>query len=236
MFDKLTWEELWQMGDPLAGLFPTQGQSARGVALAKSAQKVSWTLAKLGHYLPSSFRSAVPARQYEYLLGRAAAAVLLVEQGYPPALSWVEQNNRRPIWPVGVVGSISHSDHIVWVRVSNTGLGGIGCDVERLDQPCETLRALQSCFSAREISGFGLSNLVPAFSAKEALFKCINPLCDIFFDHLDAEISHFGPEAFVVRLVNDVGRFRKGTPFLGHHRIAHCHVWTEISLRSSQRT
>src|SRR4051812_39823426 len=57
--------------------------------------------------LPHALIAAVASRRYEYILGRLVAGTLLQTHGH--ANPWLLSEGGRPVWPSGVVGSISHS-------------------------------------------------------------------------------------------------------------------------------
>lgn len=141
--------------------------------------------------LPEELRVAVPARKYEFIAGRLAVASLLGRLGRKP--EWLGISGRRPVWPQDITGSISHTTALIAVVVALpcTGIRSIGIDIERLDCDAATMRALRICFSDAE---WGRLVAVPygpliGFAAKESLFKCVNPITDLFLDFADAEVT-----------------------------------------------
>ena len=111
--------------------------------------------------------------------------------------------NREPIWPDGIVGSISHCGAIAAAAASRSSArGGIGIDIEiaeplddsTLDLICcpAELKWLQNRENAREYAKL-------IFSAKESVYKCIWPTVQRFVDfrdiaiRIDAEAGTFTP-------------------------------------------
>jgi enterobactin synthetase component D len=126
--------------------------------------------------LPESLRFAVPKRQSEYLAGRLCAAHALRAVGLPEA---VGQAGRAPIWPDGVVGSISHSDSRVICVVSRFHRG-LGVDVEPLMTPAQAQDIHDLILTDAEMklrpSHLGFEPfLTLMFSAKEAVYKALSP-------------------------------------------------------------
>ena len=88
--------------------------------------------------------------------------------------------DRCPIWPEGVAGSVSHSDSRVWIALVDGGFGTIGIDGEgrnELKRPLWhlTLRDEEiACLETLEASLRGRRALA-LFCAKEALYKAQYP-------------------------------------------------------------
>lgn len=120
---------------------------------------------------------AVEARVLEYAAGRVCARAAITSLGHPvaPILS---ASDRSPIWPSGVVGSITHTgQYCVAVVGSDRQFTAIGVDAERLgavDPPLweltfhpdevASLRRLDQAASAERATML--------FAAKEAFYKC----------------------------------------------------------------
>jgi 4'-phosphopantetheinyl transferase EntD len=105
-----------------SGLFP------RGVLV------VSCPVFDALHTLHASERAlvsrAVPKRQHEFATGRSLAHELLARlgAGQSPLLA---DADRAPLWPAGIIGSISHARGLCVVAVSRRGaMASLGVDVE----------------------------------------------------------------------------------------------------------
>lgn len=123
---------------------------------------------------------AVPKRRDEFLTGRALAHDLLARLGCAPA-PLLPGERRAPLWPDGVVGSISHGAGLCVVAVARAdAVPGLGLDVEQaaplkpklwdrilLDEERALLADLDEDAAGRR------AKLL--FAAKEALYKSLAP-------------------------------------------------------------
>ncbi|MCL2395417.1 MAG: 4'-phosphopantetheinyl transferase superfamily protein [Acidimicrobiaceae bacterium] len=136
-------------------------------------------------------KGATPRRQEEFRAGRAAARAALAALGYPDAV--LPRVGRRPLWPSGFVGSISHCPGLcVAAAARERDVEAIGLDVEvrrrvrpRLhDKVCTP--AEQAWMAA---SGHSEETATLLFSAKEATYKCLNPLTGARLAFGDVEVA-----------------------------------------------
>jgi len=149
-----------------------------------------------------AIRNARPKRRREFAAGRACARVALARLGVPQAVLPVGLD-RLPLWPAGILGSISHCDTTCAVAVARRDdLAGLGLDVERADPLDEgtvsMVCAEEELEDARRRSG--LHRGVAAkllFSAKEAVYKCCYPLLRERWDFDEVRIQLESPDAFV---------------------------------------
>ncbi|MFK7769338.1 MAG: 4'-phosphopantetheinyl transferase [Mariniblastus sp.] len=135
-------------------------------------------------------------RQKEFQLGRAIAEYQLAKLGHPNSTGSIGVNDdRSPNWPLGFVGSISHSKNWIWASVAKTEhLRSIGIDTESIASE-RTLRQVQREIGTLDewaIAGDAGLDLVTTFtvvfSAKEAFYKCLYPLEKIFFGFEEAKV------------------------------------------------
>jgi len=145
---------------------------------------------------------AVPKRQHEFATGRRLAYELLAQLGSPD-YALLADADRTPLWPAGIVGSISHSRGLCVVALAKrSALAGLGVDVEAADgvRPELWRRVLgrdeERWLRARPLADQrGLAAVF--FSAKEATYKAVFPLTRVrlgFHDvalELDCERSAF---------------------------------------------
>jgi enterobactin synthetase component D len=181
----------------------------------------------------------IDRRRLQYETGRAWAANLLAELGSSDS-TVPTSADRSPIWPVGFVGSITHSDKLVGVAIARRAdARSLGIDLETIIS-AETADEIETiCLSANEarLRAFaemdrGLFSTV-CFSAKEALFKCLYPLANCFFDFKDTEIQRLDVVAkkLYIRLLRDLSpEFCAGTLFEGAYRWDDHHVFTSFEL------
>lgn len=161
---------------------------------------------------------AVPKRQREYAAGRTMAAKLLAELGAPqgPLLAGPD---RAPVWPEGVVGSITHCVDRAAVAVARAdAVRGLGLDVE----PAEPLPP-----GVERAVVFPVDRLAPEagaaagrllFCAKEAFYKSVYPITRQFLDFHEVSVVCRAGE-FVAELRVDAPPFRAGERFQGQWRI-----------------
>ena len=210
-------------------LFPAGVQSeVRPTALSEGAEPLPEAEA-------GAMEHAVPARVAEFITGRWCARRALQRLGYG-GVAIPRAPDRSPVWPAGVVGSITHCVGFIGAAVARADhLGGLGFDAElRREFPPEELDAFLTP-PERERAHSGASPHWPmvVFSAKEAIYKAVFPLCREPFDFLDVEVTTNWPEGtFTARPAPDapacirepVGRI------LGRFTITTTHVVTAAWL------
>lgn len=182
---------------PDAGLSPLPLDKASTVRCAFSYDPAgidsgrAWRLPDgVSQALPPALSRAVPKRQAEYLAGRYCAALALRQLGADEQVGI--RPDRSPRWPAGCIGSISHCDgHALAIAARATDYRSLGIDLEALldDDTAEQVGGL--VLSAQEWrlqpSGWARNRfLTLAFSAKEALYKAIYPLCGRILEFQDA--------------------------------------------------
>lgn len=116
-----------------------------------------------------------PKRRLDFCLGRIAARQALEAIGVEGRL--VPRGDAgQPIWPAGVVGSISHSGGVAVAVVLRATAGGIGVDLELRPAPLSQA-AQQLALTTHErrwiASESGNSWPLILFSAKEAAYKAL---------------------------------------------------------------
>ena len=142
--------------------------------------------------------TAVAGRRAEFFAGRAAARAALAELGVAP-VGIGRRADRSPDWPAGVIGSMTHTQGLVAVVVAGpdpargTGAGGgrvgIGIDAE-VDRPLPPAVA-DRVMDPAERAGLGPDaerDGVIVFSAKEAVFKALNPLTGRWLEFEDVSV------------------------------------------------
>ena len=82
--------------------------------------------------------NAVTSRQREYIAGRVLARELLGRLGVD-AQTIASGPKREPLWPTGIVGSISHNERFCAVVIAqHSVVTSVGIDIEttgRIDRP-----------------------------------------------------------------------------------------------------
>jgi 4'-phosphopantetheinyl transferase EntD len=125
-------------------------------------------------------------RLREFSAGRQCAREALARLGHAPVALPVGPG-RAPLWPAGIIGSISHTAEIaVAVVARQAQLRSLGIDVESADPLEHGLRELVCRDDER--AALAASGLEPGlgakliFSAKESLYKCLWPLTGVFLE------------------------------------------------------
>jgi 4'-phosphopantetheinyl transferase EntD len=154
-----------------------------------------------------SLGRAVDSRRREFTTGRACARTALARLGLP-ATAVPSGTRGEPLWPAGVVGSITHCDRYracALARAQDARSLGIDAEVDA-PLPADILEAISSADERRALAahGPGASWDRLLFSAKEAVFKAWFPLTGrgLGFDDVDVRID---PDraAFRARLLVD---------------------------------
>jgi len=152
-----------------------------------------------------SVRDAVPDRQAEFAAGRACVRQALRSVGAPP-YAILPGKFRAPVWPHGLIGSISHCPGLCVAVVAHRLMGkAVGVDVETNDRLADGMHDIVAILDERG----ALDNLQRAlkcdplkllFVIKEALFKLYFPATRHFLDfhhasvRLDPETGTFEAE------------------------------------------
>ena len=135
---------------------------------------------------------AVPKRKAEYLAGRFCAKQALGKHKIENFIIKSDKN-RAPLWPEGIKGTITHSNHNALVAVNNSSdVLGIGIDVESVmtDKTMNDVkdaivkgdenRFLDLPATTPGISTGAVVSLI--FSIKESFFKAAYPSTGYYFD------------------------------------------------------
>lgn len=133
---------------------------------------------------PPHIARSVRKRQAEYFHGRLSAHAALAGLG-ASAGAIGTAGNGAPIWPAGVIGSISHNDRLAVAAVlAEHGIRGMGIDVERVIAAGQqdSIRAVvldrQEQALLHELDAGGRLpfsvGLTVAFSAKESFYKAVS--------------------------------------------------------------
>ena len=141
----------------------------------------------------SSNHQFSPKRLADFSTGRYCAIKALEQLGIQDAIIPMGED-RAPIWPEGIVGSISHCDSLTGAIVATSSDHiSLGLDIEEIGRVTPDLWDL--VFTENEknyLSGLSDENkLVQStaiFSIKEAFYKFQYPLTKTFLDFLDVEV------------------------------------------------
>ena len=147
--------------------------------------------------------------------------------------------DRSPVWPIGLVGSISHSDTCCIAAVAKSGaFQSIGVDVEEntplgadlIPTICTLSERAWLSSQSCAVSG-SLAKLI--FSAKETAYKCQYALTKTLFDFDGFElIPDLDTGQFDAIFTRSVGCFPAGAMLQGRFEIANGLIITAMSIRA----
>jgi 4'-phosphopantetheinyl transferase EntD len=170
--------------------------------------------------LPQALRHATPKRQRDFLAGRCCAEEALLQLG-ASSTHVAMAEDRAPIWPDRVVGSITHTGDFAAAAVAwAADIAGLGIDSEQAVDPADAHDIAAICmvdeatlFKAAHGRSF-CEFCTFVFSAKEAVFKCLFPLTRNFLEFSDVRITslNWDRECFAWTTVGE----HSGTGRLSH--------------------
>ena len=137
---------------------------------------------------------AVPKRRAEFGTARIGARRGLAAMGVAPT-ALVPAPDRSPVWPLGVVGSITHTrEYCAVVLHRSPPMRSVGLDAEVLRPLDRDLSELivspaerRWIDARRDVAADDL--MVLFFSAKEAYYKCQYPISKTMLDFHDVRID-----------------------------------------------
>ena len=147
-------------------------------------------------------------RTREFNAGRWCAANVLGELKVTGEVGVAE--DRSPIWPTGITGSISHSDLFVWCLAGRTdSLVSIGIDTEPVVDEA-TLKHLRNEILSDQEMQIGLDagynefeSFTAIFSAKECFYKCAYQLQPVFIGFHDVEVVAMDNQTIRLEMSSD---------------------------------
>jgi 4'-phosphopantetheinyl transferase EntD len=170
-------------------------------------------------------RQAVERRRREFATGRGCARRALAALGVPPG-PLLPGPRREPLWPAGVVGSITHCDGYRACAVArDAAIHSIGIDAEpNAPLPNGVLRMVSLPAERDWLERLGTAGAACwdrlLFCAKESVFKAWYPLTGRELDFSEATIdvdadADVDAGAFVARLLVDGGTLPDGRQLTG---------------------
>ncbi|MCW3815063.1 4'-phosphopantetheinyl transferase superfamily protein [Micromonospora sp. DR5-3] len=183
---------------------------------------------------------AVETRRREFVTARRCAREALARLGHAPAP--IRSGPRRePVWPAGVVGSITHCAGYRAAAVGrDTELASLGIDAEPHAPLPDGVAAVVTVASEPELlrrlgdadPGVHWDRLL--FSAKESVYKAWYPLTGRWLGFEDAELSvEPATGTFTARLLVDGTRTDGGRPLTelrGRYLVARGLVVTAVAV------
>ena len=189
---------------------------------------------------------AAPRRVATFLAGRhCALAALRAAGAMVPGDDLPMDDIGAPCWPVGFVGSITHTHRLAAAVVApGEAYAGLGIDCEHLLGDDQATELATTVVPELPMSSAGDDARVPldratlvtvAFSAKESFYKCLAPLTGVFFEFHDAILVEIDVAAgrLRLRLARDLAPgFARGFEFEARFTITAGAVATLVALPS----
>ena len=182
------------------------GAPVRVVRFRYDVEAAPTDFALAGLDCPAAIARCVPRRRQDFLFGRLAARASLVgvSGGRPPAAVGVGAT-REPLWPPGVIGSISHSGGVAVATAELAGgRRGIGIDIEREISARQyrsfdgiVMDLAEAALIERMADGGWpvLALATAVFSAKEAFYKAVWPAVRRTLDFADLRLVRADTDA-----------------------------------------
>lgn len=178
---------------------------------------------------PASIQRSVAKRQAEFLAGRLCARAALQQLDHLDFIPAIGED-RAPVWPGHISGSITHSTgHAAAIVGHKAQWRGLGMDLENVLSLERAERLAGEILTADEMQRMALipreqiALLVTlTFSAKESLFKALYPIVQkrFYFEH--AEVVEWSESGVVrLRLLTDLSsEWCDGTELVGQFAVA----------------
>lgn len=182
-----------------------------------------------------------PNRKREFTAGRLCARQGLDRlgiQNFPVLVG----KNREPLWPPGIIGSISHCRNFCGAVIARQGsILSVGLDVEPLEPMATDVLDLVCTPGEKKWlqTDNGQNSLFwpkLIFSAKESAFKCHFPLAKTFLDFKDVEVAiNLEDGSFsVTLLVPPPEILSEVTALNGRFSTDDNHVYTGVEIASTE--
>jgi len=174
----------------------------------------------------SSLICSAPKRKMDFLAGRYCAMDVLSGM-YGQKIEIGVNADRSPLWPVDIVGSISHSGkNAVAVCAKKNKYLGIGIDCEKLMNLELVYNLRKHILNDSELKVYDSSLMsfehfvTLVFSAKESLFKSLYPIENMFMEFYDSRILNINGELLILCLNSDMGKnFKKNMTFEVNYKL-----------------
>jgi 4'-phosphopantetheinyl transferase EntD len=179
---------------------------------------------------------AVPSRRREFSAGRTCARRAMAALG-AHASPILQGEDRAPIWPEGLVGSITHTESWCAAAVARRqdGIRAIGLDVEPAEPIDPALLRIICVAEERELLAARpeergvLGRLI--FSAKESAYKCQYPLSRTLLGFHAMHVLLDEPaQRFKAVFREDVAPFSRGDELDGRYLDQQGFLMTAVAL------
>ena len=177
------------------------------------------------HLLPEGSESFSEKRKHEFVAGRICAKSALQKIGFENHFV-MTGDNREPIWPGGVVGSITHNKNMA-ISIVSKNMKSLGVDVEGILEGDRFNKLKSKFLTEEENKSFKIDEKLGTliFSAKESLYKALYPTVKEFFSFYDAQVIEINEENIIIKVLRSDGAFSQ---FKEAIRVDYCQYQNNI--------
>jgi enterobactin synthetase component D len=191
--------------------------------------------------VPASIQRSVAKRQAEFLAGRICARAALQQLEGSSVIPAIGED-RAPVWPAHICGSITHSTGRAAAIVANKQhWRGLGMDLENLLNTERAERLAGEILTPAEMQRMTAGPreqlalwVTLTFSVKESLFKALYPIVQkrFYFEH--AEVLEWSEQGDVrLRLLTDLSaEWRHGTELDAQFGVQDGQLLSLVSIRA----
>ncbi|MGI9291058.1 MAG: 4'-phosphopantetheinyl transferase family protein [Gammaproteobacteria bacterium] len=160
----------------------------------------------------------IEKRLQEFTHGRYSARQALRQLG-TEAFAIPKAVDRSPVWPAGIVGTITHSGPLAAAAVARASdYAGLGLDLETNEPLTRDIRRMV-CRNDEDPKDLAAAKLY--FVCKEAIYKCIYPQVGVYVDFLEMELKlNHGDCSFTAVAHSENFDTRLVRPLQGQFRLA----------------
>lgn len=202
---------------------------------------MSWDGALIGELYKEErelIKHAGSKRQSDFAAGRLCAKRALLRLGVEDFPVLMDRKG-APIWPLGVSGSISHARGCCAAVVARGEEGeSLGLDIEEVNRINESI--WEYAFGLDEITWIKKQSISAQkwasviFAAKEAFYKAQYPLTQSWLGFKDVVILVDQTSGeFTVRLLVELGKWLKGSLFVGKYSFFNDYVVAGLWIDAS---
>lgn len=186
--------------------------------------------------LPPQIENFHPERRKEFILGRVCAARAMEKLTGDARLGHFLPigEAKEPLWPRGLVGSITHNRSQVICAISNQ-LKGIGIDLEERGRLKENVS--KKILHADDLETHDLFEVQDLhtliFSGKESLYKTLHPIVGKYFGFFSAAVTSVGDHTFIIELLEKLSENYSPASeclFQGVYQMDESSIFTAIEL------
>jgi len=144
-----------------------------------------------------AFASSVVKKRRASGAARIVARELLAQLGCSYLTALPKSTSGAPIWPQGIVGSLAHDSRFAIAAVGRRhDVAALGIDIEPAESLPFELDLIATPKERLRINSYRYIGRL-LFTAKEAVYKAVHPLDNIFLEHHDVEIDFDARKAIV---------------------------------------